>query len=323
MKLKASTWQIKDADSEDSEEEMSQPPRKRQRVNFSDDEEDYEDYYTIKPVRQTESRVFRSKANIYEVDVKKFPDDVSPLKFIPRLFDDMLESIKRHCQVVESDKIRMTISHPGLKLGVFITWRDVSALTGEIITQEIEKVMQSNDKFKINDGQMRMDVTVCRLPTGAGRKPLHHGLYFESENLRKNKQCIVQINNANDVMCMARAVVVGKCHADKDESETWKKTWKYISDSRKPLQTREAKQLLDQANIPHDTVCGIEEYKKIQDVLAPDYLIKVHSQHPKQGLVFTPQFKKEERSKVIHIYWNGDNHYDCVTSLTSLLGCSY
>ena len=158
------------ADSEDSEEEMSQPPRKRPRINFSDDEEDYEDYYSIKPVRQTESRVFRSKANIYEVDIKKFPDDVSPLHFIPRLFDDMIENIKRHCQVEGSDKIRMTISHPGLKLGVFISWRDVSALTGEIITQEIEKVMQSNDKFKINNGQMRMDVTVCRLPTDAGRK---------------------------------------------------------------------------------------------------------------------------------------------------------
>ena len=311
------------ADSEDSEEEMSQPPRKRQRVNFSDDEEDYEDYYTIKPVRQTESRVFRSKANIYEVDVKKFPDDVSPLHFIPRLFDDMIENIKRHCQVEGSDKIRMTISHPGLKLGVFITWRDVSALTGEIITQEIEKVMQSNDKFKINDGQMRMDVTVCRLPTGAGRKPLHHGLYFESENMRQNKRCIIQINNANDVMCMARAVVVGKCQADKGESETWKKNWNHIRRSNKSLQTREAEQLLDQANIPHDTVCGIEEYKKIQDVLTPDYLIKVHSQHPKQGLVFTPQFKKQRNTKVIHLYWNGSNHYDCVTAVTSLLGCSY
>ena len=142
------------ADSEDSEEELSQPPRKRPRINYSNDKEDYEDYYTIKPVRQTESRVFRSKANIYEVDIEKFPDDVSPLQFIPRSFDDMIENIKIHCQVVGSDKIRMTIRHPGLKLGVFITWRDVSALTGEIITQEIEKVMQSNDKFKINDGQM-------------------------------------------------------------------------------------------------------------------------------------------------------------------------
>ena len=81
-----------------------------------------------------------------------------------------------------------------------------------------------------------MDVTVCRLPTGAGRKPLHHGLYFESENMRQNKRCIIQINNANDVMCMARAVVVGKCQADKDESETWKKNWNHIRRSNKPLQ---------------------------------------------------------------------------------------
>ena len=134
----ASKRLVEYADSEDSEEELSQPPRKRQRVSYSDEEEDYEDYYNIKPVRQTESRVFRSKANIYEVDVKKFPDDVSPLKFIPRLFDDMLDSIKRHCQVEGSDKIRMTISHPGLKLGEFsLHGVDVSSLTGEVITQEI------------------------------------------------------------------------------------------------------------------------------------------------------------------------------------------
>ena len=144
---------------------------------------------------------------------------MSPLEFVPKLFDDLVEAIKIQCKVAGDDKIRMTVNHPGLKLGVFVTWRDVSSLTGEIILQEIEKVMQSNDNFKINDGQMRIDVTTCSLPTGAGRrKPLHHGLYFESEAMRKNKQSIVQINNTDDVMCMARAVVVGKCNADKEDS---------------------------------------------------------------------------------------------------------
>ena len=130
----------------------------------------------------------------------------------------------------DSDKIRMTVNHPGLKLGVFIRCRVVSSLTGDIITQEIEKVMQSNDKFKINDGQMRINVTVCRFPTGCGNniKPLHQGLYFESENICQNKRSIVKINNTKDSMCMARDVVVGKCNADKDDSETWKKTWHHI-----------------------------------------------------------------------------------------------
>ena len=77
---------------------------------------------------------------------------------------------------------------------------------------------------------------------------------------------------------------MGKCHADKDNSEeTSKKTCEYIRHSNRPLQTRKAMRLLDQANIPRDRVCGIEEYKKIQAVLAQDYLIKIHSQHSKQG----------------------------------------
>ena len=109
-----------------------------------------------------------------------------------------------------NDKMLMTILHPGLRLGVFVPWRDVSAMTGEAILQEIEKVQQSNENFWINDGQMTIQVTVMRLPGGSGRKPLHAGLYFESEHMRKNKQSVIQINNTKDVMCMARAVVVGK-----------------------------------------------------------------------------------------------------------------
>ena len=98
-------------------------------------------------------------------------------------------------------------------------------MTGEAILQEIEKVQQSNENFRINDGQMTIQVTLVRLSVGSGRKPLHAGLYFESENMSINKRSIVQINNTKDVMCMARAVVVGKCNADKEESESWKQSW--------------------------------------------------------------------------------------------------
>ena len=174
-----------------------------------------------------------------------------------------------------NDKMWMTILHPGLQLGVFVTWRDVSAMTGEAVLEEIMKVLQSNENFRINDGQMTIQVTVVRLPVGSGRKPLHAGLYFESENMSINKRSIIQINNTKDVMCMARAVVVAKCNADKEESETWKKNWHLMRQSSKSMQTREAMKLLDQAKIPHTKSCGIEEYKNIQSVLAPKYLIKV------------------------------------------------
>ena len=57
--------------------------------------------------------------------------------------------------------------------------------------------------------------------------------------------------------------------------------------------------------------------------MAPDYLIKVHSQHPKDGLIFPLQFKKKRETKVIHLYWNGDKHYGTVTKVTGLMGCNY
>ena len=174
-------------------------------------------------------------------------------------------------------------------------WRDVSAMTGEAVLEEIMKVLKSNENFRINDGQMTIQVTVVRLPVGSGRKPLHAGLYLESVNMRKNKQSIIQINNTKGVMCMARAVEVGKCNADKQESESWKKNFGYMRQSAQPMQTREAMKILDQAKIPHTKPCGIEKNKKIQAVLAPKYLIKVHSQYLKNELIFPLRFKRSLR----------------------------
>ena len=215
-----------------------------------------------------------------------------------------------------NDKMRMTILHPGLKLGVFVTWRDVSAMTGEAVLEEIMKVLQSDENVRINDRQMTIQVTVVRLPVGSGRKPLHAGLYFESENMSINKRSIIQINNTKDVMCMARAVVVGKCNADKEETESWKQSWEQLRKSDKSMQAREAMKLLDPAKIPHTKPCGIEEYKKIKSVLAPKYLIKVHSQYSKDGLIFPLQFKKKPSTRVIHIYFNGVDHYDTITRIS-------
>ena len=75
----------------------------------------------------------------------------------------------------------------------------------------------------------------------------------------------------------------GKCYAEKKDSNSWTQRWNHIRKPYKSLQTLEVMKLLNQANIPHDKPCGLEEYKLIQAVMAPDYLIKIHSQHPKDG----------------------------------------
>ena len=206
-----------------------------------EDDEDLTFYYTIKAVNKKKSRLFRAQAKEFQLNIKAFP--VLPYQFISRLFDQLVEDIKERCQMESNDKMRITILHPGLKQGVFVTWRDVSAMTGEAVLEAIMKVLQSNENFRINDGQMTIQVTVVRLPVGSGRKPLHAGLYFESDNMTINKRSIIQINNTKDVMCMARGVVVGKCNADKEESESWKQNWNHMRRSDRPVQTREAMKL--------------------------------------------------------------------------------
>ena len=135
------------------------------------DEEDLSSYFTIKTVNDKKSRLFCAQGKEFLLNIKIFPDNVSPLQFIPRLFDQLVRN-QRRCKMESNNKMRMTIHHPGLKLGVFVTWRDVSNMTGDAILQEIEKVLQSNENFRINDGQMTIQVTVVRLPVDSGRKPL-------------------------------------------------------------------------------------------------------------------------------------------------------
>ena len=161
-----------DTESEDDEDTIRPPAQKRRAMTIYSDEEIEEDlssYFTIKTVNDKRSRLFRTQGKEFLLNIKAFPDNVSPLQFIPRLFDQLVEEIKERCQMESNDKMRMTILHPGLKLGVFVTWRDVSNMTGDAILQEIENVLQSNKNFRINDGQMTIQVTVVRLPVGSGQ----------------------------------------------------------------------------------------------------------------------------------------------------------
>ena len=117
-----------DTESSDDEDDIRSPPRKRRAMTMYSDDEDDEDltsYYTIKAVNEKKSRLFRAQGKEFQLNIKTFPDNVSPYQFISRLFDQLVEDIKERCQMESNDKMRMTFLHPGLKLGVFVTWRDV------------------------------------------------------------------------------------------------------------------------------------------------------------------------------------------------------
>ena len=121
---------------------------------------------------------------------------------------------------------------------------------------------------------------------------------------------------------MTRAIVVGKWNAHKEDGETRRqgeRPGNILEIQRDRLKLEKPSNYWREPKYP----CGIDEYKKFQAVLAPNYLIKVHSQHPKDGLIFRPQFQMTRDTKVIHIYYNGENHYDTITSVPGFRGCHY
>ena len=73
-------------------------------------------------------------------------------------------------------------------------------------------------------------------------------------NLEKHlkKKSIIRIQNEDD-LCMARALVVAKAKLDEDPQ------YKYVADHRKPMQTRFAQELHQNAGVPFGP-CGIEPF---------------------------------------------------------------
>ena len=63
---------------------------------YSDDGDDVDltSYYTIKAVNEKKSRLFRAQGQEFQLNIKTFPDNVSPYQFISRLFDQLVEDIK-------------------------------------------------------------------------------------------------------------------------------------------------------------------------------------------------------------------------------------
>ena len=97
-----------DTESSDDEDDIRPPPRKRRAMTMYSDDEDGKDltsYYTIKAVNEKKSRLFRAQGKEFQLNIKTFPDNVSPYQFISRLFDQLVEDIKERCQMESNDKM--------------------------------------------------------------------------------------------------------------------------------------------------------------------------------------------------------------------------
>ena len=290
-------------------------------MNEDNDEKniDMRNLYDFNDVLNKRSRKFRTESHVFMVSFKRFED--LPPHQLNALFDDVSQQIKQKLNAEPSDMIRLSINHPSLDMGIHIPFMCTEQLEGTVLLDQMEKVLQSNAEFKLNDGLLTFDITHTK-PQRGSAKPKPMSSELDSKVFAQKKRSIIQIDDTEDRLCFARAVVVGMCYSERENTETWTKKWNYIRHSNKSFQKTEAEKLLKEAGVSPTRPVGIDEYRQIQTLLyKKNYMIKVHQQHSKVEKVFENPIVTSE-SKIIHVYFH-QNHFDYIKSIIAFLGCSY
>ena len=154
--------------------------------------------------------------------------------------------------------------------------------------------------------------------TGRARKKKINYLGID-DFLLKNKS-IININNPNDSLCAARAIVVAKAAADFPDKHPIRdrltKQRKGVSD-RPQLQA--AYRLTREAQVPEETAVGPEELKKFQAVLPDHRLVCIYTNRENEAVAFSPHDPKKKTIVIVYV----NQHYHGCNTLTGFYQSSY
>jgi hypothetical protein len=190
---------------------------------------------------------------------------------------------------------------PQLEKPISLPFMALSRLTTERVLAQIERVIQSNHEFRLNDS-VKVNLVDVEMPNGGT------GSKRSEINLEKHlakKGSFIRIQN-KDELCLARALVVSIAKIENDSR------YKTISDFRCSLQTRLAHDLHQKAGVPIGS-CGIDEVKQFQAYLT-DYQVNIVSKEHQNSVIF-PGTDKE---KIIYLFLH-DNHFDVITSMPAFV----
>ena len=263
-------WDVNENEWSDSDDQKGRGKKRRSSEvdNDSDDESSNlspleENFYAIENVRQVKSKKFRTTATDYSVRFNNTAADfdlIESYERTQRIFEHLLNDITNGMN--EEDQVRFVLRSTQLETPISLPFMSVHQLTPERVFSQIERVVQSNRDFRLNDTVV-VDLVHVEAPQGSGRKK--RDLIDLKEFLHK-KRSIINIQNKDD-LCLARALVVAIAKIEKDPE------YKNLADSRRKAQEEKAKELHRSANVPFGP-CGIPEVKKFQEYLT-DYEINI------------------------------------------------
>lgn len=282
-----------------------------------------EGYFNFKRTqfREKTAKSYGIKCTSYHLQVQN-PEETFPLGHgnIIRAFEeglatsiqDLIVGLPNHDRIqIYLGSNRLRDSHTSANVSVE-QWRDLLGASRQVL-QNISNLLNSNENFELDD-TLQLDVThITMLPPGSGLpKGKRKRHCFGTDNygdFLKSKRYVIRIMNHDD-LCCARAIIVGKAIADKDEQ------LKVIKDSRKQLQKTLAQKLHEEARVPIER-CGLNQIKLFEIVLS-DYQFVVVSAEHSHSIVHKGPPSDKQIVLLMH-----DGHFDVITKLPGFFDSVY
>ena len=303
---------IRNIDEDEMLAEVTQTGRGEKRKSDEQDVEQGQYYYNIETVKKHHSKKFGMTATDHVIRFNNVLAQVDLLESHERtqaIFHHLLNDVT--LDMNPKDQVRFILRSEQLDTPISIPFLPVERLTTERVFSQIERVIQSNQEFRLND-TVTIDIIHVVAPEGSGKSRVKR----TTLNIRKylkEKKSIITINN-NDDFCLARALVVAIAKIEKDPQ------YKQIRDSRGHLQLDRALGLHEAANVPLGS-CGMDEVKLFQQYLTNYQIIIVSGEH-NDSIIYPLKPPGTDEKPTINLYFH-DKHFDVITTLPGFLNRSY
>ena len=304
-------WEWSDPEADDIIRNINVQTGRGEKRKSDGDAEPEQDFYEVETTRKYNSKKFSMTATDHTI---RFTNVVSDLDLIDsyertqKIFEQLLNDVTEGMD--ERDQVRFVLRSDQLDTPISMPFMPVIQLTPERVFSQIERVVQSNRDFRLND-TVTVDIIHVEAPQGSGRSRPKRGILNIREYLHK-KRSIVTIKN-NDNLCLARALVTAIAKIEKAPN------YRNMMRTGNKIQEKEAKKLHAAANVPLGP-CGIPEVKMFQKYLT-NYEINIVSGNHDNSIIYPPE-PSTNNVTPIYLYLH-DNHYDVITSMPGFLSKQY
>ena len=301
-----STSEASDSGEEESVTETQMGQGEKRKSDGVDDGEEHS-YYEITGTKERRSKKFSATIKDTEIRFNNTVENMDLIDsrnrtytIIQHLVDDVTGGVK------DRDQIHFVLRSEQLETPIALPFMPRAQFTPERVFAAVERVVQSNREFRLND-TVHVNVWHVDMPEGSGKSRKKRTELNITKHLLKS-QSVVAIENHDD-LCLARALVVAIAKAENDPY------YHYLRACDRGQQRR-AIELHANANVPLGP-CGLEEVRLFQRHLTR-YEINIVSLPQDNAIIYPPPEQAAPDKTPIYLALH-NNHYDVITKLPSFL----